>query len=246
MAINSSSRVDPTSEHDSEFASLREAYDAARDELFRLIDNPEKHLPVAQYRANLNAARAAHDAAHAAMMEAFSAPALDVPNETLDAFAKVFAEAALGKDPWDDPAPQQRPGAPIPKDAVDAAAMAIYGVSRTVSDLQMPQTKERYLEDARNALQAAAPHMLIPVHHHDIEHHAGSFNEGYEVAVTQGLADDPTLADDWFQGKLREARAEALAQAAHAWDEVSDQTPRTGSRAGSWLRARAVSERGGQ
>jgi hypothetical protein len=64
----------------------------------------------------------------------------------------------------------------------------------------------------RAALEAAAPHMLIHVHHHDIEHHARSFNEGYEAAVTQGLADDPTLADDWFQDKIREAKAQA-------WDE---------------------------
>lgn len=48
--------------------------------------------------------------------------------------------------------------------------------------------------------------------HHDTEAHARSFNEGYESAVTQGLADDPSLAEGWFQEKLREAKTEA-------WDE---------------------------
>lgn len=32
----------------------------------------------------------------------------------------------------------------------------------------------------------------------DMEQHARSFNEGYETAVAQGLADDPTLAGDWL------------------------------------------------
>lgn len=43
----------------------------------------------------------------------------------------------------------------------------------------------------------------------DMEAHIKSFNEGYEAAVTQGLADDPTLADDWFQEKIRAAKADA-------------------------------------
>jgi hypothetical protein len=83
-----------------------------------------------------------------------------------------------------------------------------------VTYLAYPKTrgKNSSADAFRAALEAAAPHMLIHVHHHDIEHHARSFNDGYEAAVTQGLADDPTLADDWFQEKVREAKAEA-------WDE---------------------------
>jgi hypothetical protein len=46
-------------------------------------------------------------------------------------------------------------------------------------------------------LTAATP-QLIEVHHHDLEAHAASFNEGYEAAMTQGLADDPSLAEDWL------------------------------------------------
>lgn len=57
----------------------------------------------------------------------------------------------------------------------------------------------------RAALEAAAPHMFIHVHHHDIEHHARSFNEGYETSVAQGLVDDPSLAQDWLDEKLAEA-----------------------------------------
>ena len=61
---------------------------------------------------------------------------------------------------------------------------------------------------ARAALEAAAPHMLIHLHHHDIEKHAASFNEGYETAMAQELADDPTTAQDWLEEKMAEAKAE--------------------------------------
>lgn len=63
------------------------------------------------------------------------------------------------------------------------------------------------------ALEAAAPYMLVQVHHHDIEHHARSFNEGYETAMAQELADDPTIAQDWLDEKL-----------AAAWDEGKEST----------------------
>lgn len=54
----------------------------------------------------------------------------------------------------------------------------------------------------------------------DMEVRAELFNEGYEAAMAQHLADDPTLADDW----LREQRA-------LAWDEgrrIGDAHPWTG------------------
>lgn len=99
---------------------------------------------------------------------------------------------------------------------------------------QMSNDELPYEHVARASLEAAAPHMLIHVHHHDIEHHARSFNEGYEAAVTQGLADDPSLADDWFQEKIREAKAAAweeceaasyeirLEPTRNAWEPVKD------------------------
>jgi hypothetical protein len=89
------------------------------------------------------------------------------------------------------------------RDAVDPTQAAIIG-PYAASAMQ-----------ARAAIEAAAPYMVIHIHHHDIEAHATSRNEGYEAAVTQGLADDPSLADDWFQEKLREAKATA-------WDEGWD------------------------
>jgi hypothetical protein len=45
----------------------------------------------------------------------------------------------------------------------------------------------------------------------DPEAFARGFNTGYEAAVSQGLADDPTLADEWLQEKLSEARREGAA-----------------------------------
>lgn len=86
----------------------------------------------------------------------------------------------------------------------------------------IPETPENYrtlraaLRDMKTlidkeALETSQNTPAVVVHvHHDTEAHARSFNEGYERAVTQGLADDPTLADDWLQEKLREARAKAL------------------------------------
>lgn len=68
----------------------------------------------------------------------------------------------------------------------------------------------------------AAAHVPIMVHTCDSEAYAAAWNDGYESAVTQGLADDPSLADDWFQEKLREARAKALADAAEAIEAQRD------------------------
>jgi len=78
--------------------------------------------------------------------------------------------------------------------------------------------------------------------HHDTEAHARSFNEGYEAAITQGLADDPTLADDWLQTKLREARVQALREAAEELpylDRPKNMLVRQQD-AAHWLRARAT------
>lgn len=46
------------------------AYDAARAKLADLIDNPEKHLPVAEYRAHIQAAQKAVARAYKAMTAA--------------------------------------------------------------------------------------------------------------------------------------------------------------------------------
>jgi hypothetical protein len=158
---------DHAGELGADFAAKREAYDKARDWLFFLIEHPDKTVSVHEYSSQLKAAKVAHDAAHEAMLEAFSEPSPAVPNETLDAFAQLFADAAAGRDPGDD-----GPGA-------------------------APEAKTQ-------ALMPTVIHV-----HHDTEAHARSFNEGYEAAVTQGLSDDPTLADDWFQEKIREAKEEA-------------------------------------
>lgn len=113
---------------DTDYDSKRAEYIAACEDLSRLIDSPDKSVPVAEYRTQLRLAHIATGAAHDAMLEAMA----------------------------------------------------------------MPQ--------------------VIHVHHHDIEAHARSYNEGYEAAVTQGLADDPAAADDWLQVKLDEVKADV-------WDE---------------------------
>ena len=39
---------------------------------------------------------------------------------------------------------------------------------------------------------------MVHVHHHDMEAHAASFNEGYEAAMAQHIALDPSVAQDWL------------------------------------------------
>lgn len=65
--------------------------------------------------------------------------------------------------------------------------------------------------------EAAQP---VIIHHGDPDTYAAACNEGFETAVAQGLADDPTLAYDWLQQKLREAQAEALREAADELDKL--------------------------
>lgn len=65
---------------------------------------------------------------------------------------------------------------------------------------------------AAAGLLATNEPIVVEVHHHDIEKLAEWFNEGYETAVAQGLADDPTLAADWLAEHDREV-------AARAWDQ---------------------------
>jgi hypothetical protein len=52
---------------------------------------------------------------------------------------------------------------------------------------------------------------VIEFHHHDLEAHAEHFNEGYEAAMAQHLADDPSITEDWLNE-----------QKAKAWDEGAD------------------------
>lgn len=57
-------------EHGPDFAAKREAYDTARDELSRLIDDPDKSVPIKEYRDQLVKADAAVQDAHEEMMMA--------------------------------------------------------------------------------------------------------------------------------------------------------------------------------
>lgn len=91
------------------------------------------------------------------------------------------------------------------------------------------------------ALGRVADAVVIHVAH-DTEAHARSFNEGYETAIAQGLADDPTLAQDWLDAKLADAKAEALEQAARDLpylDRPSNMLVRQQD-AAAWLRSRAT------
>jgi hypothetical protein len=88
-----------------------------------------------------------------------------------------------------------------------------------------------------NDFEVRPPAEVVVIHvAHDAEAHARSFNEGYVAAVTQGLADDPTLADDWFQGKLREARAGALRDAADIAGRPENTWWAEGQNRAKWLR----------
>lgn len=60
-------------------------------------------------------------------------------------------------------------------------------------------------EKVRSVYERASAGEVVEVHHYDIEKHAESFNEGYEAAMAQHLADHPTLAEDWLQEKVEAA-----------------------------------------
>ena len=114
----------------------------------------------------------------------------------------------------------------VPEQAIEAATAAIQvrmGPPIGLNDL------------ARAALEAAAPFMLVHVHHHDIENHAASFNEGYERAMAHQVAPDPTTAGDWLEEQLRKAKAEALREAA---DDLKPGGGYPGYRIQYWLRDR--------
>lgn len=54
----------------------------------------------------------------------------------------------------------------------------------------------------------------VHVTHADPEEYARIFNEGYEAAMTQHLADDPGAADDWLAAHDAEVRASAARETA--------------------------------
>jgi len=74
-------------------------------------------------------------------------------------------------------------------------------------------------EAARVALAAAAPVFFAAGRTttacgFDPEQHASSYNQGYEEAVAQGLADDPSIAADWLaarDARLLAAESERIA-----------------------------------
>ena len=51
---------------------------------------------------------------------------------------------------------------------------------------------------------------VVHVSHYDMEARAAHFNEGYEAAMSQHLAEDPSAAEDWLNAKLAEAWREGF------------------------------------
>lgn len=169
---------DFASEQGAEFDVLREAYETARTERDRLINEPDHSIPPSHYLAKLKAAIAAVDVAHEAMLAAYHAPRI-----------------MLG----------------LPDNEQDWKAIA-------------------------------AARVPIMVHTCDSEYYASAWNDGYETAVAQGLADDPSLASDWLDEKIRTAKAEVLRDAANTgWMAMLDLSRRKSMVPGAddfrdWLR----------
>lgn len=73
----------------------------------------------------------------------------------------------------------------------------------------------------------------------DPETYARGHNDGYEAAMSQELADDPTRADEWLEERLRQAQERAWAEGHEQgfWNgrlsqkirKVGDPTPLTGA-----------------
>lgn len=63
----------------------------------------------------------------------------------------------------------------------------------------------------------------------DMEAYASAFNDGYETAAAQGLADDPGLAGDWLEEQLERARRAVrdvherdLQESEHRFDPIGE------------------------
>lgn len=69
---------------------------------------------------------------------------------------------------------------------------------------------------------------IVHVHHYDIEKHAEHYNEGFADAVAQGLADDPTKAQEWLARDRARERAEALEEARAEMRRMMDGFPQRG------------------
>lgn len=145
-----------------------------------------------------------------------------------------------------------------------ACAGCDFAKGQRLSHLDWAPYRIHRAEVFADALTAAGygPVQAVAVIHvaHDAEAHARSFNEGYETAMAQELADDPTTAQDWLDAKLKAAGAQALRDAADDFEdnmgvgEFDEWARRDGKRWGhieeawehqgpymDWLRARADS-----
>lgn len=63
------------------------------------------------------------------------------------------------------------------------------------------------------------------VTHADPDEHARIWNLGYEAAMAQQMAPDPTTADDWLAEVRAQARREALSEAAEVVEEECPHEP---------------------
>ena len=77
----------------------------------------------------------------------------------------------------------------------------------------------------------------------DMETRARIFNEGYAMAVAQGLTDDPALADEWLAALLRSERAKALREAADELWRVFLLLPNTPSPLGDRIQRKVIEYR---
>lgn len=150
------------SERGEDFDQKREAYEAAHAELMRLCDNPDKTMPVGEYRGQLRAAEVKMLEAHEAMMAAWSAPTPDEPNEFAVAVAEVFAAAAEGNEPWNDPSdPAHTRASNVSDETVEALARRNFEAEQGTAKWERcwEDAKAGWRREARAQVEAIAPQL---------------------------------------------------------------------------------------
>lgn len=143
----------------------------------------------------------------------------------------------------------------IPTEAVTAATKAMEAhvkahsvpVKNSPWDSHLTYAFNPSMEECLTvAMTAALPHLpqQVAVVHvaHDTEAHARSFNDGYETAVVHMVVPDGDLANaqDWFENRLNQAKAEALREYAAAWPDNDVRIRLSAMRAGLHMAANAL------
>lgn len=118
----------------------------------------------------------------------------------------------------------------------EAVPRSLAGITDRRDETTCPSCRARFTNPTDSSTDAR----VIRVHHHDIEAHAASFNDGYDTAMAQDLAADPALAADWLEAHDAGVKVRVLNQAAADARAMHDPVAPECEEWALWLEARAA------